>query len=57
MDNNSITHPSEISKSNLESKIIIPHPLTHKQMDKQKLQTDPCWKSSRLGLRVKMEYG
>ena len=34
MDNNSITHPSEISVSNLESKIIILHPPTHKQMDK-----------------------
>ena len=56
MDNNLITHFSEIFASNLESRIIIPHPPTHKKRDKQKLQTDPCWKSSRL-LRGQSEYG
>ena len=36
MDDNLTTHLSGIFVNNLESKIIIPHPPTHKQMDKQK---------------------
>ena len=39
MDDNLITHLSGIFASNLESRIIIPHPPTHKQTDKQRLQT------------------
>ena len=38
MDDNLTTHLSKTFASNLESRIIIPHPPTHKQMGKQKQQ-------------------
>ena len=48
---------SETSVQNQESRTTTRYPPTHKPMDRLKLRTNPCSRSSRLGSRGQKAYG